>query len=198
MSAIKASRLASGSAACAGSIKLKGLSWSPLKVGEADIVQRPESGGDTVFKSEHVVLDSSLWRVITGKCLWPDGTVPSPVSQVLSIIKQYCSAPRVCHVPAWYPPLGVRLAGHAFEVVVGQAFLDWTSDEHGDSQIVKLLHVGLGQHDKYPLYGAMCFMGPADLCMSAMHRMLGISGKSRPKTSQSACQSPKVSEICKC
>ena len=51
----------------AGSIKLKGLSWSPLKVGEADIVQRPQSGGDTVFKSEHIVLDSSLWKVITGK-----------------------------------------------------------------------------------------------------------------------------------
>ena len=43
--------------------------------------------------------------------------------------------------PMCCSPLGSLFAGHAFEVVVGQSFLDWTTDEHGDSPVVKLLHV---------------------------------------------------------
>jgi hypothetical protein len=50
----------------AGSIRLRGLSWSPIGARETEVVQPQRIGGHSVFKSERVLLDASLWRVVTG------------------------------------------------------------------------------------------------------------------------------------
>ena len=79
----------------AGSIKLRGLAWSPVSVRETEVVQPPSIGGHSVLKSDRVVLDSSLASVLTG----------------MYALLYTCMLSLACHVPVtcccacYSPPL---------------------------------------------------------------------------------------------
>lgn len=54
----------------AGSIKVRGLSWSPhLQARKVSLVQPARLGGHTIFTCDTVVIDTSLWHVLTGRSL---------------------------------------------------------------------------------------------------------------------------------
>ncbi|CAL8461617.1 g1148 [Coccomyxa elongata] len=50
-----------------GSIKIRGLSWSPhLQARKVSLVQPARLGGHTIFTCDTVVTDASLWQIVTG------------------------------------------------------------------------------------------------------------------------------------
>ena len=128
----------------AGCIKVKGIGFRPkVSAKSSALVQPQRIGGHTIFESKQVVVDSPLSRIVTGMQLifeaWHHG--------------QGLKSSSVFTCSVAHPVKLHGAAGHHFDCIVSEPWLDWTAEEDGDSRLVRLLKVQRCVLDPCPTCG---------------------------------------------
>ena len=95
-------------------------------------MQPERIGGHTIFESKQVVVDSPLSRIVTGTLLIREAC--HHMAGQIALNHLNCAIPTSARAH-------VGLAGHHFDCVISQPWLDWTAEEDGDSRLVRLLKV---------------------------------------------------------